>query len=339
MCAFVKRSIPKNTKRLVVFLTPGVDKQWGGILSIAAHYKETRRLSDIHGARVLLAILPGDPWLLKYTWFRNDNYMVPFQAVLRRFTNVDWLMVHVPEYAVNQVLTALTPEERVLLGRPKVVHFNVMIQNIDQIEGQHIQALQCLGKVTCTTGHEAYCSEAVRHNVGVPLHRLSVCVDLGQCFQTPYREKEELLLVSPDPHPSKEEVLAKIQKAYPDLRIQIIHSLSNEQYKQLISRAKWSLTFGEGLDGYFVEVILSGGVGFAVYNERFFTSEYSALESVYPSWDALAQRIVPDLARLDEPQAYERCWRQAFNLIATKYGIKMYRDNLSRFYLEDYTFP
>lgn len=335
---FVLFPIPKNTERLIVFLTPGFNWRCGGILFIIFHFMETRRITKIHGAHVLLATLPGDPWLLKYTWFRNDNFLVPFEEIALKFRELDWLMVHVPEYAVNQVLTSLSSEQRKLISRTANVHFNVMVQNIDQIEGQQITALQHLGKVTCTTAHPAYCTAAFRQKFGVPLHPLWSYQDPEKYFLTSYEKKEDLLLVSPDSHPLKEQLLTKIQKAYGNLRIQIIKDISYEEYKQLISRAKWSLTFGEGLDGYFAEPTLSGGVGFAVYNDKFFTSEWLALENVYPSWDEFANSIVSDIERLDNSQAYTNCWNRAFDLM-TLYGIDAYHEDLKRFYLGDYVFP
>jgi hypothetical protein len=72
---------------------------------------------------------------------------------------------------------------------------------------------------------------------------------------------------------------------------------------RLARRAKWSLTFGEGLDGYFAEPVWSGGVAFAVFNDRFFTPAFAELETIYPSWAALMQRMPLDLQRLDEPVA------------------------------------
>jgi hypothetical protein len=134
-------------------------------------------------------------------------------------------------------------------------------------------------------------------------------------------------------------VLRRIAEGHPELTIKVIQGLCYEEYKRLISRAKWSLTFGEGLDGYFAEPILSCGVGFAVFNDRFFTPDYAALETIYPSWDALEQKIVSDLKRLDEPHAYRRCSNEARDLLLKKYNNDEYRDNLRRFYRAEYTFP
>jgi len=87
-----------------------------------------------------------------------------------------------------------------------------------------------------------------------------------------------------DGHLLRGEVLQKIAQAFPALRIQIIQDLHYEDHRKLIRRAKWALPFGEGLDSYFGDTIFSGGVAFAVFNDRYFTPEYAKLENVYPSW-------------------------------------------------------
>src|SRR5712671_377882 len=148
--------------------------------------------------------------------------------------------------------------------------------------------------------------------MGVPLHWLSVCVGPEYYPLSGYRDKEPLLIVSPDPQPLKEKVLHRIAQACPDLTIRIIENLSYGDYRKLARRAKWSLTFGEGLDGYFLEPVFSGGVSFAVFNDRFFTPPFSHLETLYQSWEALMEEMAADIKRLDEPVAYDRCWRRTY---------------------------
>ena len=146
-------------------------------------------------------------------------------------------------------------------------------------------------------------------------------------------------MVSPDEHPLKERVLEEIACAHPQLEIRIVNNLSYEEYRALISSAKWALTFGEGLDGYFAETIFSGGNAFAVFNDRFFTPAFATLETVYPSWEILLEKITIDLQRLDEPIAYDRCWRQAYDLLTDLYSVDKFRNNLRAFYRGEYTFP
>lgn len=118
----------------------------------------------------------------------------------------------------------------------------------------------------------------------------------------------------------------------------MIQGLSYEEFKRLVARAKWSLTFGEGLDGYFAEPVFSGSVSFAVFNDRFFTPEFATLPTVYSSWNELEQRVVDDIKRFDEASGYSECWKSAFDLLTALYDVRRYRENLRQFYLGNYTF-
>jgi hypothetical protein len=233
----------------------------------------------------------------------------------------------------------LTSASQTLLQGVQEIQLNILLFNIDNIQGQNVSGLKRFGEVTATTAHEAYTNQATRDALGISVHRLSVC-NGPECHSvSDYRDKEPLLVVSHDEHPLKEDVLGHISRAFPDLRIQVIQNLHYDDYKKLIGRAKWSLTFGEGLDCYFAEPVWSGGVAFAVFNERYFTPAFAKLETVYPSWEVLIDKMAADLQRLDEPVAYNRCWRQAYDLLGDLYSVDRFRKNLRMFYRGEYTFP
>lgn len=337
--AVLTRAIPANTKRLIVFLSPGHEFRAGGVMAIALMYQESLTLRDLHEARVVMCTVPGDPPLLRYSWFENSRYMLDLDSVLKRCGALDYLLLHIPDYEVNQVSEWLTSASQTLLLNIRELHLNVMIFNIDLMKGQNVAGLTRFGKVTCTTAHEAYSNPATRATIGVPLHRLVICTGAEFYSLSEYKDKESVLIVSPDAHPLRELVLNKIAEVLPGLKIQIIQDLSYEDYKRLIRRAKWSLTFGEGLDGYFSEPVFSGTISFAVFNPRFFTPAFSELETVYPSWADLADRIADDLQRLDEPEIYNRCWRQAYDLLSDHLNTDHFRENLRMFYRGEYTLP
>lgn len=334
----ITRAVGLGTKRLIIFLTPGFDGPSGGTMSIAWTYRETAALQELHGAKVALCTIPGEPPLLKYTWFKNRNYLLDFESLLRRCSDLDFLQVHIPEYAVNQIYDWFAGHPS-LLANIKEVHLNVLVQHIDITRGQNLERLARFGKVTATTAHEAYSNAETRAALGVSLHRLSCCNGPENYTLSDYRDKQELLMVGHDEHPLKQKVLDHIRTELPALKIQVIQRLTFEQYMDVAQRAKWSLTFGEGLDSYFSDPVFSGGVSFAVYNDHFFTPEFAKLETVYPSWDVLLEKITTDIRRLDEPVAYKRCSQQAWNILNDLYSVARFRENLRAFYRGDYTFP
>ena len=337
--SLLTRAITFRTKRLIVILTPGYEHPCGGVISIATIYRESLALRHLHRSKVALCTVPGDPALTKYTWFENQNYILDLESVLRRCVGLDHLLIHIPEYAINQFMNWLNLASSTLMGKVKELHLNIMLQNIDLIHDQDVGGLMSFGRVTCTTAHEAYTNSKSRAALGVPVHMLGVYWGPELFSLSPYHEKEPLLIVSHDPHPLRERVLQQIAEAFPHLRIQAIHDISYEQYKDLARRAKWSLTFGEGLDSYFAYPVFSGGVSFAVFNERFFTNPFTELENVYPSWEVLMDTLTADLKRLDEPQAYNQCWGRTYDLLCRIYNTGRFRENLRMFYRGEYTFP
>ncbi len=334
----ITQAVALRTRRLIVFLTPGFDGPSGGTLSIAWTYRESQAVSELHGAKVAICTIPGEPPLLKYTWFKNQTYLLDLEALLNRCNELDYLLIHIPEYAVNQFAEWLAAHES-QLRKVKELHLNVLVQHIDLMRTQDVNRLTRFGKVTGTTAHEAYSNAETRESLGVSLHRLSCCNGPERYTISRYEDKQPLLMVGHDKHPLKEKVIEQIGKAFPSLKIQVIQNLTFEQYLEVASRAKWSLTFGEGLDSYFSDPVFCGGVSFAVYNERFFTPAFAELETVYPSWDVLMERITTDLQRLDEPVAYKRCWRQAWDVLNDLYSVERFRENLRAFYRGEYTFP
>ena len=334
------RAVTFKTKRLIVYLTPGYELRTGGVIAIADMYRESKALRHIHRAKVALCTVPGDdPLFLRYTWFNNRNYILNMESVVRGCGRLDYLLIHIPAYALDRVLNWLTATSPTLLKNVREVHLNILLMNIDAIQGKNIAGLKRFGKVTCSTSHEAYSNLVTREFMGVPLHRLWTYYGPELFSRSGYLEKEPILVVSPDPHPLREQVIGQISRVLPELRIQIVENLHFEDYKQLTRRAKWSLTFGEGMDGYFSDHVFSGGVSFAVFNDRFFTPPFANLETVYPSWEVLMDRMPADLQRLDEPVAYNRCWLETYDLLCPLSGLDRFLENLRLFYRGEYTFP
>lgn len=307
-------------------------------MSYSSIYEETKKLKHIHGAETIMCTIPGDPLLLRYTRFNNKNYIYRLSQVLSYFRNVESLTVHI-EYYIGNFLRNISIQDYLRLKRINDVHFNIMIQNINFLASEKdIEKLRRLGRLTCTTAHEKYSTLELGKKLGMPLHRLSVFTSPEQYDAKKYSEKEDLMIVSPDRHARKSEVLCMIARKFPQLRIQIINNLTYEEYKKIISRAKWALTFGEGLDGYFVETIFSGGIGFSAYNQRFFTEDFKSLRTVYGNYDALIKNICSDIKQLDNEKTYTAYQKEQYDLCHKHYRYDEYVRNLRLFYTEEYTY-
>lgn len=329
-----------DRKRLIVFLVPGWDGVNGGILSIVSLCAESRKLCANRNADVFLVSSPGDPPLMGYTKFANREPILDLTDVVQRHRSLDYLLIHVPECYVAQFAASAGWRFRARLLRIRNVRFNVMLQNIDLLpDSQSLKRLASLGVLTITTAHEQYTSREMRQGLGFPLHHLSTFVSPGQYVRVPLTDKENLLVLSPDPSDQRGRILGLLHERLPEMELVTVQGMKYEDYKSLLQRARWSLTFGEGLDGYFVETVFSGGIAFAVYNSRFFTGDFHVLRTVYESWDELAGRICDDIGDLGVSSSYEAYQKAEYALCAKHYDHSVYLDNLRKFYAGEYSYP
>ncbi len=338
-------SFDRKARKLVVFLIPGADKVSGaekisgGTISIVSLREESSLLKDVHHAEVIMCTLPNEYLLFRHKLFVNQTDVFRFAQLRRYFSDAKEVLFHLPEFTCTYFMEYLEDNDRQWIEGLEKVHINVMNQNVLLMPSpaELGQLKQLAQVVTATTAHQRYCSAHYRQVYNIPLHKLSVWISPEKYTFRKYGEKENLIVVSPDEHPMKEKVLDKLA-AIPGLRVQIIRNLTYEQYKSTIARAKWALTFGEGLDGYIIEPIFSGAVAFAVYNEEFFTPDFKELPTVYRSYDHLLETIVNDIERLDNGHLYKDYQQVQFDLCAKYYSAEQYRKNIKSFYENNYTF-
>lgn len=328
-----------TVESLIIFFTYGPNRVDGGLLSILSIAEETARLKDIHGAEVIVCHVPGEPPLLKYTKFKNKYYIHEFSKVLRYFPRLKHLIIHIPDYYTGKFLNNISADDYKRLGKVEFLRFNMLVQNIDCLEKlENVEKLKKLGTVTCTTVHKRYTTLELREKMGVPLHRLSIFVSPEQYERKRYNEKENLMIVSHEPHPRKSEVIDFIATQFPKMKIQVIRNLAYSEYKKVVSKAKWALTFGEGLDNYFVETVFSGGISFSIYNDRFFTDEFKPLRTVYKDYDELLKNIYSDIISLDNETAFTDYQNKLFTLCSGHYNYSEYINNLKLFYKGEYDY-
>jgi hypothetical protein len=342
----IKKQYNPESKKLIIFFVPGADiftgrdNISGGVLSIASLYNETKKLRQVHEAEVIMCTFPGQPLLLKHLNFENDITVFRPGLVLKFFRKVEKVILHVPELFANNMMSYFNAAERKRLQNVQSLHINILNQNVRLMPAPaSIQALKPFAaNVTITTAHNKYCTPELRSFYGVPLHHYSTFASPENYTFTSYRDKANLLLLSPDDPKKNEQVQQLLKKELPDLEVRVIKNLKYEEYKSLISRAKWSITFGEGLDFYFIEPVFSGAISFAIYNELFFTPPFKDVKTVYNSYSDLLVGLPNLLKTLEEESRYNQQQKMEFELCADLYSYQRYQDNIRRFYIGDYTF-
>jgi hypothetical protein len=339
------RDFDANTRSLIIFFVPGADRKTGketisgGVISIVSLCEETAALKDVHDSLTIMCTFPGDFLLSRYINFDNTTHLHRFSGVTRRFKNVKKLIIHLPEFQVPFFEAGMSKGEKKWVQGIKEVHLNIINANILLMPGKEsIDTLAAIAnKITITAAHSKYCSAHYRELFGYPLHKFSAWISPEQYRFRPYSSKEDIMVVSPDENPHREKILGII-KQNTRLEIIVLQNLTYAEFKKIIGRAKWALTFGEGLDGYILEPIFSGTLGFAAYNEDFFTEPYKNMKGIYPTYDDMAARIVQDIQLIDNSSSYSIFQKEQFEVCARDYSYSEYQSNIRAFYLGKYTF-
>jgi hypothetical protein len=336
---------PSTAKKLIIFIIPGVDWETGkeritgGTISIVSFCEETAALNGIHGAETIMCTFHESHLLLKHEMFESNTFVYRFSQLPRYFSSLENLIIHLPEFMIEFYMKEITSVDLEWLGKIEDVQINVMNQNIKLMPGPEVikKLKDYASKVTITTAHQKYCTPYFREYYGVPLHKLSVWISPEQYDFVYYAGKEDLMIVSPDPHPRREYILDALCRVE-GLKIVIINNLTYSDYKKVISRAKWALTFGEGLDGYFIEPVFSGAISFAFYNDHFFTADFGDLPTVIHGEENAAEKIISLIKNFDKKSTFDKCQHELFSLCEKYYSKDQYRKNIRSFYLGDYTF-
>jgi len=330
----------QSTSQLIVYLVPLYTSVTGGILSIAQLAQDTIHLKECQDAAVMIATLPADESFFSYPTFDCPLHVFRFYQLADWFENLQSLVIHIPELYLEFFLQGLREQDLQWMQRISRLHFNILNQNIKLMpQPEVVRRLQMLGgKVTQTVAHAAYCNREMRDRYGVPLHRLIAHKHSKYALRS-YSEKEQLLAYSPDDNPYKQQVLQLLAKEFTKLKLREIRNLKYEEYLELISRAKWVITFGEGRDAYFVQPFLSGGISFAVYNEDFFLPEQKSWPTVFESYEAMLVALPQRMRELDEKAAYMRVNAQMAKIFSTDRLAEQHIQDLAAFYQGDYTYP
>ncbi len=317
-------------QRLVIFLAPGNNRTNGGIISILSLAAETEKLFRSTGAGVFVCSFPSDPPLLGYTGVPTPRIVSNIASVLDAYNSPTDVIVHIPELYVARFLPFA---QKLLANYQHRFKFNIMLQNVRRIPTKRdVKQLKALGPVTVTTAHEAYSGAETEEALGCPVHYLSVWISPENYDKLPLGEKENIFILSPDKHPKRTEIVKHLGRILPNYRFVTVQNMSYTEYKHLISTAKYCLTFGEGLDGYYIETIFSGGISCAVYNDQFFTSDFLGTPFLYESWDELLARVGEDIRRTEGSDEFNSANDAAYRLLSGKYSYDAYKENISKYY-------
>ncbi len=329
-----------NSKKVIVFLTPPRTKINGGVMSIFSLCEGARNI--VKNAYCCLATYPGKETYVINDKFLNYEKIIRFEQIVKNAKNVQELILHIPDYYSSCFYKDLNKKEISFLKSIPNLQINILNQNIEQMpEPKKLQDLYKLTKnITQTLAHNRYANQEVCNKYQIPTHLFSVNIDLTKYKTYSFEDKEKIVVLSPDTNEYKDKIVNKLKQELPDWNFVTVNNMTFSQYMDLVSRAYFTITFGEGMDGYLIQPHYVGSVGFAVYNDEFFPNkEWSDLKNIYSSYDEMFENIANDIKNI---HSNKELYNQANSELLIKnkklYNIEGFNDNLTRFYEKKYDF-
>ena len=338
--AYARQIGLREARSLIVFFVPEATVCNGGLMSLAVLASESRKLNP--EARVVNVLRPNiEHLVLRNETFPNEETILRFSQ-LCRLKRLEKIVLHIPEFIASMFCGMLTQRQIDWLKSVPDLQINILNQNIQLMPSADSwrNLFDLTKNITQTTAHARYSTQEVCDHYGIPLHRFSTYSDHAGWPFLPQVKKEKVIAISPDSRNERADVLAEIRENLPDYRIVEVRDMTFMEYLDLISRAMFTISFGEGFDGYFCQPAACGSVSFAVYNDEFFPGrDWLKCGNVYGSWQEMTERIVADIRRLESDGiAYEAMRKEHLDLLSRIYSYQDFQDNLRRFYRGEYEF-
>lgn len=338
--------------KLILFFVPN-DFNFisGGMLSICTIYNGVKKHQNIHKSDVFASFLPGlSGKFAKYHRFESDLIIFNFNEIISLYPNLDTLEIQLPEIYIKDLIVIYSElaEFSNWIKKCKTVKINILNQNdFNMPESTYLESLKNItSNITMTVAHEKYATLEKREQYNMPLHLFSPWLSPKPYHYKKYNQKKNIIILSPDEiekkiYPTeitKEHIVEKLKKKLPNYKLITIKDMKYDVYKKNIGKAKFAITFGEGLDGYFIEPILSGGIGFAVKNSIFFNHQFENASTVYKNYETLYDTIIEDIKKLDNEIMYNKLNEELIQKAEEIYSLNRLEKNIENYYLGNIDF-
>ena len=329
----------ENAEKLIVFLVPSKGKISGGIMSIYSICEMSRELNP--DSLCLISTHPGKLTYASNEEFENSENIYRWEQIVNHAKNVKEMILHIPEYYVKYFCIDSVPSDISFLKSIDSLQINIMNQNIElmpmPVELGDIYKLT--DNITQSIAHDKYATQEICDKWNMPAHLFSCNLRLrpDKYF---YKNKEKIIMYSPDKNLNKVFVLSKLREKLPDFEFIEISGMKFDEFQDAVAKAFLTVTFGEGFDGYFIIPSKLGSLGMGVYNENFFPDKsWLDLGNVFKNYDDMIENIADRILYLyennDEYEKLSAINREKHDEL---YNPDKYKENLRRFYMKDYDF-
>lgn len=335
----------QGKKKLIIHFIDARDIISGGMLSINRLVKQTREISFLSDYEIVLSGIPLYNPPVEYRYFEQASTQIKFSRIVKN-CQLEELIIHLPEVLTQVFYENLSEKEKEWLVKIPKLQINILNQKNELMPERDVvrnQLSELTENITITTAHSTYATQQLSNKYSTPVHQLTPF--LPEFLDVDFLNKEKTILISNDNSLygsikiTKEDVLNKLRRELPSYKIIEIKNLNLEDYKQLIAHSLFSISFGEGFDGYFIEPILSKSLSFAVFNPYYFPSEFLDSKLIYSSWDDLYNNIVEDIKTYAQDKTtYENLSSKNREQINQHYSNTKSRQELENFYKKNYDF-
>lgn len=289
----------------------------GGLISIYSIAEKFRA----NGIEPIMVAAPGAT-VSRNRLFPNQELSIPWECfILNKWDNIQYIML--PEVKAIEFSDLLEKHD---ISYPDAV-LNLLNQNNELMPLP--STLKCLKRrfkaTTMTTAHLRYTTQEISDQYDVPVTHLSTYMSFRDYIVKPFSEKRDLILYSVDAHPLKSRIMRTLERFAPSYEHKIIQGLGYAEYLKLVHAAKFGISFGEGLDNYFIEPIFTGGMGITVFNPEFMPEKFLKLDNVfssYPEMEREAATLIDDLINDDSYRF--RLWTKNFEILSQLYDDRIY---------------
>lgn len=308
--------LKRSKKDKIVFIVPNADLITGGIMSIVNMHNIAKRLFPEKD--IILAVDAKYQSFVRYSKVKCDARIINLNYFLKYWINNNCrILFHVWEKGTTHFLNNLKKKE--LLPLLKTATLNILNQNQDLLPESEkvLPFVPAFNEVTMTVAHKV--NEGKEYSF---LSRPPIFV--GAYYEganhrvIPYDEKENLCIISPDENKYKSSIIKKLESN--GIRCYHEYPIPYLDFLKLLKRAKWSISFGEGWDGYTSGEFLNGGIGFGVYNPNFKRDFFHADNLpiyIFSSYEEMQNHIIERISQLDEKSIFEAVNKKVVDQISS----------------------
>lgn len=337
-------SVYKDTEKVVVFIEVEPFRMCGGQMSIFSLCKYSKAILEPN-VPVLMTTMPGKYTYTHNDFFINDINIFRWEQIIEIIRNKKEVIIHIPEFLTTLFLKRLKKNDKNILKKIPNLQINILNQRIDIMP--QAEQIKKLGKITCnitqTTAHDRYSTQQMSNKYNIPLHKFSVNLDIHQYSHLTTNNIEKIILISADNRTKSFCIncfINKLGKELPDYKIIRFYKMKFLDCMKLTSRCFFTISMGEGFDGYLIHPLFVGRLGAAIYNNNYFPdASWLKYRNIYEDYHQLCNDFVKDVRYFENNlDAYHELVKEQKERIIKIYDIEKYKDNLRRFYNREYDF-